>query len=107
MGKDVRSLLYTLPVTQNRSDRHSVDQNDLYDSDDSLRKLSEIAASDGANKNRESKPGAGQVIDDRSLPPRTQAGKVFGRRSKGVGQGKGERREVIPACPLLRVMPYR
>lgn len=59
-------------------------QQDAYDSDDSLTKLNLSSAAGGSGKRGLPERKAGENIDDSSLPPRKDVGKVFGKRGKGL-----------------------
>ncbi|KAH8089172.1 Dynamitin-domain-containing protein [Filobasidium floriforme] len=58
---------------------------DAYDSDDSLSRLNMLNAASGTGLNKDLRSGPVENIDASSLPPRREAGKVFGKRSKGLG----------------------
>lgn len=59
-------------------------QQDVYDSDDSLTKLNLLSAASGSGKRGLPERKAGDNIDDSSLPPRKVVGKVFGKRGKSL-----------------------
>jgi hypothetical protein len=44
-----------------------------------------LNASSGTGRNKDPRSGSVESIDASSLPPRREAGKVFGKRSKGLG----------------------
>ena len=44
-----------------------------------------LNASSGTERNKDLRSGPVENIDASSLPPRREAGKVFGKRSKGLG----------------------
>jgi hypothetical protein len=60
-------------------------QQDAYDSDDSLSRLNLLNAASGTGRSKDPRSVPVENIDASSLPPRKEAGKVFGKRSKGLG----------------------
>lgn len=62
------------------------DQQDAYDSDDSLSRLNLLSSTGGAGRSKGGNAGQAEDIDGRSLPSRKEAGKAFGKRRGDNGK---------------------